>query len=129
MMTQLSRPRTAGHVLGMALGLAHLSILGVPTDSGEPGPPLAVALAGAVVGVAVIALLAVSWRRDATTPRRVAAVLLFVAALGALPGLLVSGVDVVLQLLAGALVLLTVVAVVLLFYPRRSVASSSAVTS
>jgi hypothetical protein len=119
-MTQLSRPRTAGHVLGIGLGLAHLSILGVPTGGDDPGPPLAVVICGALLGLSVVILLVLSWRRDATTPRRVAAVLLFVAALGALPGLLVSGVDVALQLLAGILVLLTVTAVVLLFYPQSS---------
>ena len=124
-MTQLSRPRTAGHVLGIALGLAPRAMLGVPTGGDDPGPPIGVVVAGAVLGLAVIVLLALSWRRNAQTPRRVASVLLFLAALGALPGLLVSDVDVALQVVAAALVLLTVLAVVLLFYPQRSATGSA----
>lgn len=121
-MTQLSRPHVAGHVLGILLGLTHLSFLGVPTDGEEAGPPLAVLILGAVVGLAVVVLLIRSWRRDAQVPRRIAAVLLVLAALGALPGLLVADVGVALQLGAGGLVLLTVAALVLLFYPQRGVA-------
>ncbi|MGK2875529.1 MAG: hypothetical protein ACSLEW_07790 [Nocardioides sp.] len=120
-MAQLSRPQVAGHVLGIVLGLAHLSILGAPTDGEEAGPPLAILILGAVVGLAVVVLLIYSWRRDAHAPRRIAAVLLVLAALGALPGLLVADVEVALRLAAGGLVLLTVIALVLLFYPQRGI--------
>lgn len=119
-MTPLSRPHAAGHVLGIVLGLVHLSILGIPTDNQDAGPPLAILILGAAIGLAVIVLLVHSWRRGSHGPRRIAAVLLVLAALGALPGLLVDGVAVALQVAAGGLVLLTLAAIVLLFYPQHS---------
>jgi hypothetical protein len=54
-------------------------------------------------------------------------VLLVLAALGALPGLLVADVDVMLQIAAGALVLLTIATLILLFYPQRSIARTEVV--
>lgn len=122
-MAQLSPPRTAGHVLGIVLGAAHVSFLGVPTDGEESGPPLPVLLIGAAIGLAVIALLVWSWRLDARGPRRIAAVLLVLAALGVLPGLLVPDVGAALQFAAGAFVLLTVASIVLLFFPQRVAAT------
>jgi predicted branched-subunit amino acid permease len=126
-MAQLSRPHVAGHVLGISLGLSHLSILGLPTDGDQAGPPLAVLILGAAVGLAIVVLLIKSWRSDAHVPRRIAAVLLVLAALGALPGLLVADVDVMLQIAAGALVLLTIATLILLFYPQRSIARTEVV--
>lgn len=114
--------RKAGHILGGVLAAAHIAAIGVPAEEGEPGPPLAVLMVGAVVGLVILALLVRSWRADSRGARRVAAVLLLLAALGALPGLLVAGVPVALQIGAGLLVLLTIAAVVLLFSPQRAAA-------
>ena len=123
-MTSISGPRRAGHILGIIVGVVHLSALAVPSDGGEDaGPPLAVLAIGAVIGLAVIALLILSWRRDQRGPRRIAAVLLVLAALGALPGLLVADVPAALQVGAGILVLLTIATVVLLFYPQHDSAA------
>jgi peptidoglycan/LPS O-acetylase OafA/YrhL len=113
-------PRRWGHVLGIALGVLHVASLAIPTEPGEAGPPLAVLVVGGVLGLAVVVLLVLSWRGDARGPRRVAAVLLVLAGLGALPGMLVADVPVGLQVVAGVLVLLTIAAVVLLFYPDRA---------
>lgn len=114
----LSRRRRAGHVLGIALGVAHLSVLGVPTGGDDAGPPLAVLVVGAAVGLAVILLLVRSWRRDARTARVLAGVLLVLAALGAAPGLLAADVDLGLRVAAGLLVGLTAVTLALLFLPE-----------
>ncbi len=122
-MTSMSGPRRAGHILGIIVGVVHLSALAVPSDGEDTGPPLAVLAIGAVIGLAVIALLILSWRRDQRGPRRIAAVLLVLAALGALPGLLVADVPAALQVGAGLLVLLTIATVVLLFYPQRDSAA------
>ena len=118
-MATISGPRRAGHILGIGLGAAHLSFLAVPTDGQESGPPLGILVLGAALGLTVIVLLVKAWRDDQRGPRRVAAVLLVLAGLGALPGLLVAGVPVALQVGAGLLVLLTILCVVLLFYPQR----------
>jgi len=122
-MTSISGPRRAGHILGIVVGVAHLSALAVPSGGEDSGPPLPVLAIGAVIGLAVIALLILSWRRDQRGPRRIAAVLLVLAGLGALPGLLVADVPAPLQVSAGILVLLTIATVVLLFYPQRDSAA------
>jgi len=122
-MTSISGPRKAGHILGIILGAVHLSVLAAPSAGEDSGPPLAVLAIGAVIGLAVIALLIQSWRRDQRGPRRIAAVLLVLAGLGALPGLLVADVPAALQVGAGILVLLTIATVVLLFYPQRDSAA------
>jgi hypothetical protein len=118
-MAQLSAPRKAGHVLGITLAAIHLASLALPTGSGEEGPPLPVLIGGALIGVAVIILLVQSWRADARGPRRIAAVLLALAGLAALPGLLVADVAPALRLVAGLVVLMTIATIVLLFYPQR----------
>jgi uncharacterized membrane protein YfcA len=118
-MSALSPARKTGHILGFILAALHVASLGIPTPDGEEGPPFAVLLVGAALGIAVIVLLALSWTRDSRTPRRIAAVLLVIAALGAVPGLLVSGAPVALQIAAGVLVLLTIATIVLLFLPQR----------
>jgi peptidoglycan/LPS O-acetylase OafA/YrhL len=117
-MTSLTTPRMAGHVLGILVALGHVASVGIPTASGKPGPPLAVLVIGAGLGLAVIALLTLSWRRDSREARRIAAILLVLAALGALPGMFVAGASTALTFAAGALVLVTVAAVVLLFAPQ-----------
>ena len=114
----LSSRRRAGHLLGVLLGLIHLSVLGIPTGSRDAGPPLPVLILGAAIGLAVIALLVRSWRQDAPIARWAAGVLLVLAALGVLPGLLVANVALALRLAAGALVGLTVATLVLLFLPE-----------
>jgi hypothetical protein len=118
--SSLSRRRKAGHVLGIVLGVAHVSVLGVPSDGEDAGPPLPVLVVGAAIGLAVIILLVQSWRHDSGTARRVAGGLLVLAALGALPGLLVADVGLALRLAAGALIGLTVAAVTLLVSPQSS---------
>jgi len=122
-MTSISGPRRAGHVLGIILGVVHLSALAIPSGGEDPGPPVAVLAIGAMLGLAIIGLLIQSWRRDQRGPRRVAAVLLVLAGLGALPGLLVADVPAAFQVAAAVLVLLTIAAVVMLFYPQRDSAT------
>lgn len=118
-MAPISGPRRVGHILGIVLGCAHLGVLGLASGGKDSGPPFPVLAVGAVIGLTVIALLVRSWRRDERGPRRLAAVLLVLAGLGALPGLLVADVSVALEAGAGILVLLTIATVVLLFYPQR----------
>lgn len=122
-MTSISGPRRAGHVLGIILGVVHMSALAASPDGEGSGPPVGVLAIGAVLGLVIIALLVQSWRHDQRGPRRVAAVLLVLAGLGALPGLLVADVPLGLQAAAAVLVLLTLAAVVLMFYPQRASAT------
>jgi len=93
-------------------------VLGIPSGGKDAGPPLPVLVASAAIGLAVIALLMLSWRRDSRTARVVAGVLLVLAALGAAPGLLVADVDLALRIAAGLLVGLTAATLALLFLPE-----------
>lgn len=120
-MSDLTAPKRAGHVL--AIGVTAVNALGglvtAPSSGSDSGPPAVVVVIGLLVGVVVTALLVVSWRQDRVGPRRVAAVLMVVVALTAVPAFLVGGVPAGVQLVAGAVILATLVAVVLLFYPDR----------
>lgn len=122
----LSTRRRAGHVLGIVLGTLHIAVLAIPTGGDDAGPPLPVLVIGAVIGLAVIALLRRSWRQDAPIARRAAGALLVLAALGVLPGLLTADVTLALRLAAGALIGMTVATLLLLFAPEARVTTSAA---
>lgn len=122
----MSTRRRAGHVLGIVLGTLHVAVLAIPTGGDDAGPPLPVLVIGAVIGLAVIALLRRSWRTDARVARRAAGALLVVAALGVLPGLLTADVTLALRLAAGALIGLTVATLLLLFAPEPRVTTTAA---
>lgn len=119
-MTSLSTPHKVGHISGFVLALANL------TTAAVPGPPLPVVIFGAVVGLTCLALLTVSWVRGSTGARRVAAVLLALAALSAIPAFFVPEVSSGTQLVAGFGILWTVATIVLLFYPDRQSALAGA---
>ena len=114
----LTTPQKVGHVIGVALGLDMLTTLygeGTGVDA-TPVPVLAVIV---VMMVCILALLVWSWAKDSRVHRRIAAVLLVVNALLAVPGLLVSDVATWLRIDAGLCVIATIAAIILLFYPDR----------
>jgi hypothetical protein len=114
----LTTPQKVGHVIGLALGLDMLTTLyGEGTgDDATPVPVLAVIV---VMMVSILALLVLSWAKDSRVHRRIAAVLLVVNALLAVPGLFVSDVATWLRIDAGLCIIATIAAIVLLFYPDR----------
>jgi hypothetical protein len=117
----LTTPQKFGHVIGFALGLDMLTTLyGEGTgDDPTPVPVLAIIV---VMMVCILALLVRSWTTGNRVHRRIAAVMLVVNALLAVPGLFVSDVATWLRIDAALCVIATIAAVVLLFYPdRRSV--------
>lgn len=120
-MSALSTPKRAGHALAIVVTFVNAlgGLVAQPGSGSGGGPPVAVVVIGVLIGLVVTVLLVVSWRQDRVGPRRVAAVLMVVIALTAVPAFLVGGVPAGVQLVAGAVVLATLVAVVLLFYPDR----------
>ncbi len=114
MSTTLTTPRKAGHILGIALAVGSIGAL-----FGDETPPAGVVVLGIAVSVVVTVLLLWSWLGDKAVARRIAVVLLALNAIGAVPGLIVDDVPTYLRIVAGLTVLITIAAVVLMFYPDR----------
>ena len=121
-MNRMSGRRRAGFVLGMILGLLNVLPIGGPTgdsESGAPlGPPLEVVIFDVVLGVLIVALLAVAWRTGQRWVLRAAVVLMILVALSGVPAFFV-GVPAPMQIMAAAYILATGVSVVLMFAPAR----------
>lgn len=115
----------AGFVLGGVVALLNIPGSFIPSgDSDSAGPPVAVLVLGAVLGLVAAGLLLQGWRSGKRGPVRAAVVLLALNVLTTLPAFFVEGVPAWVRLVAALYVLATVVAVVLLFSP--SPVSSSA---
>ena len=114
--------RKAGLVLGIVVGLSNIPAVFTP-GAGEAefteGPPIEVTVFGFVAGVAIAGLLALAWRRRSRALVRVAAVLLVLTALSAVPAFFVPDIPSWVVAGAGVYVLATIVTLVLLFAPER----------
>jgi hypothetical protein len=102
--------------LGLALLFGVLDLSGPfgPTGSpDEPGPPMAVLVAGAVLGLITIVAAIWTWRTASRTGARIVAGSRILSILGALPAFFVSGVPAIVVAMVAVSVVLTVVTVVL----------------
>ncbi len=108
--------RTTGLAILAVLSLVDIANLAV-TDGEHP--PYSIAIAGAVLGVASLVLVALTWRgcRWALAPL---VVLRSLSALSALPAFVVGGVPAPALVLAAAIVTLTAAGIVLLARPVRA---------
>ncbi|MEJ7630316.1 MAG: hypothetical protein WKF54_12065 [Nocardioidaceae bacterium] len=115
-------PTTTRQRVGLVLAglLSAISIPSVffPTGDGNDGPPLAILVLGSVLGVIGLAAVIVAWRSGSRTAIRVAAGALIINLLTSLPAFFVD-VPAVIKLLTGISVLVTVLAVGLMFSPNR----------
>lgn len=98
--------------------LAVLSALDVPLPLLD-GPPVAVAVAGSVLGLASLALVVPAWR-GATRAVPPLLVLRALSALSALPGLFVSGVPSGARAAAAAALVLNAVGILMVLGDRRA---------
>jgi hypothetical protein len=110
--------------LGLAavLSLGNIaSLLGGPPPEGQDGPPLLVLVLGAVLGLVGLVAVVIAWRSGSRPALRVAAGVLVIEALTALPAF---GADVTaaLKALVAAVVLVTLLAVVLMLGPAAKAA-------
>src|SRR5215218_1434811 len=115
----LTKPQKAGHVIGLALGLDMLTTL-YTEGSGDDTTPVPVLAVIVVMMLLILALLVWSLASNRAGPRRIAAVLLVINALLAVPGLFLPDVATWLRIDASLCVIGTIAAIVLLFYPDRS---------
>ncbi len=106
----------------IGLGLAGLMSAGsipsvfFPTPDGETGPPMAILVLSTVIGVVGLVAVVIAWRSGSRAAVRVVAGSLIINLLTSLPAFFVD-VPAGLKLLTGIGVLLTVLAVALMFAP------------
>ena len=119
-MNEYSSRQRAGFILGAVVAFANLPGAFVPTgDDDGGGPPLEILIFGAAAAVIIMGLLYKAWSSGSRGALRVAAGLLIVVALTAVPAFFVPDVPAGLRLFAGLYILGTIVSVVLLFSPSR----------
>jgi len=118
-----STANKAGFILTLLLGLTNALALASPTPEGEVGPPIAVLIFGAAVGVAIIVAVLVGWLRGSRAAIRAAAIMLVLTAITALPAFVTPDVSAGLRASAAGFVVLTIVALVLMLKPSGRSAS------
>jgi hypothetical protein len=107
----------AGLVICMLYGLGNIPSALFPAPDGEEGPPLAILVVGSVLGVVALVAAIMAWRGNRVA-LRVAAGAIIVITLTGLPAFFVD-VPMAVKALVGFSVVLTVVAVVLMFSGDR----------
>jgi hypothetical protein len=111
---RLSVKNKIGLGLALLFGLLDLGSPFGPTGSpDEPGPPMAVLIASAVLGLITIIAAIWTWRTASRAGARIVAGSRILSILGALPAFFVSGVPAVVVAMVAVSVVLTVVTVVL----------------
>lgn len=110
-----------GLVLAGLLSITNIPSALFPTPDGETGPPLAILILSSALGVIGLVAVVIAWRSGSEVAKRVAAGALILNILTSLPAFFVD-VSAALKLLVAVSVLVSVLAVVLMFAPaRRSV--------
>lgn len=102
--------------LGLAalLGLSDVTSPFWPAPEGATnGPPFAVLVAGAVLGLITLVCVVHTWRTGSRISARLIAGTRILSILGAMPAFFVSGIPPVAVAIVAALVLLTIISVVL----------------
>src|SRR5690242_6163047 len=103
-----------GLVLAILLGLANIPFLFSPTPDGQDGPPYAVLVLSAVLGVVSVVTAVVAWRSGSRTAIRVTAATVIINAVTTIPALF-ADIDAGIKVAAAATILASVASVVLIF--------------
>jgi hypothetical protein len=113
----LSTRNKVGLVLCGLLGttdIAALAFIGAATEPGVQGPPTAVIVSSAVMGVITLVALVFTWRSGSRLGSRIIAASRILAALTAVPAFLLDNVPAEGIVIAGSGIVITLVAVWLL---------------
>jgi len=116
--TPLSKINRAGLILAFLLGLLDATSPAFPTPEAEAGPPFAVVVLGAILGVITIVAAVVAWRTARRGAIRLAAGARIISAVLALPAFFVD-VPPWLKASVGVFVVLTVATVVMMLAPQH----------
>jgi len=109
-----STSQKVGLVLAGLLSAVSIPSVLAPTPEGEVGPPLAILVVGSILGVIGLIAVIIAWRTGKPAAVRVTAGALIINMLTGLPAFFVD-VPAGIKVLVGVSVLLTVLAVALLF--------------
>ncbi len=123
--TTTTSPTTTRQKVGLVL-TAVLSVINIasvlfPTPDGDEGPPFAILLVSAVIGLVGLVAVVIAWRSGSMVAIRVAAGTLILNVLTALPAFFVD-VPAGVKLGVGVGVLASVLAIVLIFSTSRRTA-------
>jgi hypothetical protein len=111
----------AGLVICLIFGLGNIPSVLTPTPDGEEGPPMAILVIGSILGVVAVVAAILAWR-GSRLAMRIGAGAIIIMTLTGLPAFFVD-VPMFVKALVAASVVLTVVAVVLMFSGERRPAS------
>ncbi len=117
-MSPTTTRQKTGLVLAGLLSAINIPSVFFPTPEGDTGPPLAILAVGSILGVIGLVAVIIAWRTGNRAAIRVAAGALIINLLTSLPAFFVD-VPAVVKLLVGVSVLLTVLAVALMFSASR----------
>jgi hypothetical protein len=114
-----SKLNKAGFVLALLLGLSDVASLLQPTPDGEVGPPLAILIIDALLGVITIVAVVYAWRTGSRGAVRIAAGARIVSMITALPAFFVD-VPAGIMLIVGLFVVATIACVAMMLLPSRT---------
>jgi len=119
-MTEITDRRRTGYILSAVVAFANIPFAFAPSSNdGSGGPPLGVIVFGVVCAVIILGLLRWAYVSGKAGALRVAAGLMVLVALSAVPAFFVDDVPVWSQLAAGCYIIGTVVGLALLFSPSQ----------
>ncbi len=117
-MSPITTRQKVGLALAGVLSASSIPSAVAPAPDGETGPPLAILVLGTILGVIGLIAVIIAWRGGKPAAIRLAAGALIINLLASLPAFFVD-IPAGLKLLVGISVLLTVLAVALMFSPSR----------
>jgi hypothetical protein len=115
---QLTKLNKAGLIIAVVLALLDLSAPFQPTPDGQDGPPYAILIIDAVLGLVTVVAAVIAWRTARRGAIRIAAGARIISLVTALPAFFVD-VPAALQALVGLFAVLTVAAVAMMLTPAR----------
>ena len=115
---QLTKLNKAGLIIAFVLGLLDLTAPFQPTPDGEEGPPYAILLIDAVLGLITVIAVVIAWRTARRGAVRIAAGARIVSVVTALPAFFVD-VPAALQALVGLFAVISVASVAMMLAPSR----------
>jgi hypothetical protein len=117
-MNTISGRQQAGLSIAAVLSVVNVAFVAFPTPDGEEGPPFAVLVLGAILGVIGLVAVVIAWRSGNQAAFRVTAGALVINAIAALPAFFVD-IPAGLKLAVAVSIVLTVLSIVLMFSSAR----------
>jgi hypothetical protein len=115
-MHELTKRNKVGLVLAGLLGLSDVAAVAMPTGDGDDGPPFAIVVVGALLGLITLIALVPAFRNGSRGAIRVIAGARIISAITALPAFFVD-IPTELKVTTAVVVVLTVAVVVMILNP------------